>query len=122
MITASLSSATFARKSQTKIIQMLASATAPSQKPWEAGKLEMPNNPTTDKPYQGGNATHLISVAAMKGFEDPRWLTYKQAAEQGWQVRKGEKETQIEYCDFPALPRSTVSLSLGPSRALLRAY
>ncbi|MBV9442045.1 MAG: DUF1738 domain-containing protein [Acidobacteriaceae bacterium] len=83
------------------IIRMLEQGTAPWQKPWEAGKLEMPNNPTTDKPYRGGNAIHLMSVAAMKGYDDPRWLTYKQATEQGWQVRKGEKGTQIEYWEFP---------------------
>jgi antirestriction protein ArdC len=83
------------------IIRMLEQGTAPWQKPWEAGKLEMPNNPTTDRPYRGGNAIHLMSVAAVKGYEDPRWLTYKQAAERGWQVRKGEKGTQIEYWEFP---------------------
>jgi antirestriction protein ArdC len=52
------------------IIRMLEQGTAPWQKPWEAGKLEMPNNPTTDKRYRGGNAIHLMSVAAMKGYED----------------------------------------------------
>ena len=88
------------------IIRMLEQGTAPWQKPWEAGKLEMPNNPTTDKPYQGGNAVHLMSVAAMKGYDDPRWLTYKQAAERGWQVRKGEKGTQIEYWEFPNSPKT----------------
>ena len=30
-------------------------------------------------------------------YEDPRWMTYKQAAENGWQVRKGEKGTHIEF-------------------------
>jgi antirestriction protein ArdC len=83
------------------IIRMLEQGTAPWQKPWEAGKLEMPNNPTTQNPYRGGNAIHLMSVGTMRGYEDPRWLTYKQAAEQGWQVRKGEKGTQIEYWEFP---------------------
>ncbi len=83
------------------IIRMLEQGTAPWQKPWEAGKLEMPSNPTTEKPYRGGNAIHLMSVATIRGYEDPRWLTYKQAAEQGWQVRKGEKGTQIEYWEFP---------------------
>ncbi len=83
------------------IIRMLEQGTAPWQKLWEAGKLEMPNNPNTDKPYRGGNAIHLMSVPAIRGYEGPRWLTYKQAAEQGWQVRKGEKGTQIEYWEFP---------------------
>jgi antirestriction protein ArdC len=53
------------------IIRMLEQGTAPWQKPWEAGKLEVPNNPTTDKRYRGGNPIHLMSVAAMKGYEDP---------------------------------------------------
>ncbi|MGH9772153.1 MAG: ArdC family protein, partial [Candidatus Acidiferrales bacterium] len=34
-----------------------------------------------------------------KGYEDPRWMTYKQAAQEGWQVRRGEKGTQIEFWD-----------------------
>jgi len=60
----------------------------------------MPSNPTTEKPYRGGNAIHLMSVADER-VEDPRWLTYKQATEQGWQIRKDEKGTQIEYWEFP---------------------
>lgn len=75
------------------------------QKPWEAGKLGMPHNPTTEKGYRGGNAIHLLSVAAMKGYDDPRWLTYKQAEANGWQVRKGERGTQIEYWEFPDMPK-----------------
>src|SRR2546425_832757 len=35
------------------------------------------------------------------GFEDPRWLTYRQAQENEWQVRRGEKGTQIEFWQFP---------------------
>lgn len=31
------------------------------------------------------------------GYDDPRWMTYKQASDNGWQVRRGEKGTQIEY-------------------------
>ena len=30
-------------------------------------------------------------------LDDPRWLTYKQAQDRGWQVRRGEKGTQIEF-------------------------
>jgi putative DNA primase/helicase len=30
-------------------------------------------------------------------FSDPRWMTYKQAQGQGWQVRGGEKATQIQH-------------------------
>jgi antirestriction protein ArdC len=36
-------------------------------------------NPTTDKAYRGGNAIHLMATALQRGYDDPRWMTYKQA-------------------------------------------
>ena len=83
-----------------QIIEMLEKGTAPWQKPWEAGATALPFNPTSDRGYRGGNALHLMATAARKGFTDPRWLTYRQAQENGWQVRQGEKGTQIEYWQF----------------------
>jgi antirestriction protein ArdC len=47
-----------------------------------------------------------MAVAARKGFDDPRWLTYRQAQENGWQVRKGEKGSQIEFWQFENAQRS----------------
>jgi antirestriction protein ArdC len=41
-----------------------------------------------------------MAVATRNGYQDPRWLTYRQAAENGWQVKKGEKGTHIEYWQF----------------------
>ena len=83
-----------------QIIEMLEKGTAPWQKPWEAGATALPLNPTSERGYRGGNALHLMATAARKGFTDPRWLTYRQAQENGWQVRQGEKGTQIEYWQF----------------------
>ena len=83
------------------IVKMLENGVAPWQKPWEPGALELPHNPTTERGYRGGNALHLIAVGVHRGYNDPRWMSYKQAQEQGWQVRKGEKGTQIEYWQFP---------------------
>jgi len=65
------------------------------QKPWAGAG--MPLNPTTDRAYRGGNAIHLMATGMSRGYEDPRWMTYKQAADNGWQVRKGEKGTHIEF-------------------------
>ena len=73
------------------IIKMLENGTAPWQKPWEPGALGLPHNPTTERDYRGGNALHLMAVGAQRGYGDPRWMTYKQAQDNGWQVRKGEK-------------------------------
>ena len=82
------------------IIQMLEQGVAPWQKPWDAatvGNLAVPFNPTSNNPYRGGNAIYLMASAILKGFDDPRWMTYKQAAANDWQVRGGEKGTQIEF-------------------------
>src|SRR5262245_5705907 len=85
-----------------QIIEMLEKGTAPWQTPWEPGALQLPFNPTSDRTYRGGNALHLMAVAARKGYDDPRWLTYRQAQENGWQVRMGEKGSQIEFWQFEA--------------------
>ena len=85
------------------IIAMLEKGVAPWQKPWDPSKsnFELPHNPTTEKAYRGGNAIHLLATGIKRGYEDPRWMTYKQAQENGWQVNKGEKGTQIEFWQFP---------------------
>ena len=90
----------FRKEVTDQIVEMLEKGTAPWQKPWEPGSLQLPFNPTTEKNYRGGNALHLMAVGTRKGFDDPRWLTYKQAAANGWQVRAGEKGTQIEFWQF----------------------
>jgi antirestriction protein ArdC/phage/plasmid primase-like uncharacterized protein len=80
------------------LIAQLKQGTAPWQKPWQPGDplLSFPHNPTTQKRYRGINALYLMS----KGYADPRWLTYKQAASMDAQVRKGEKSTWIQYWKF----------------------
>ena len=81
-----------------KLIQQLKEGTAPWQKPWEPGQPAafIPMNPTTGKRYRGINAIQLMS----QGHSDQRWMTYKQAAAVGAQVRKGEKGTPIQYWKF----------------------
>lgn len=80
------------------IVSLLEQGVAPWQKPWQG--IGMPMNPTTEKEYRGGNAVHLMVTALQRGYNDPRWMTYKQAAENEWQVKKGEKGTRIEFWEF----------------------
>ena len=82
-----------------RIVNMLENGVAPWQKPWNPAdaSLDMPTNPTTGKAYRGGNAIHLMATGLSRGYGDPRWMTYRQAAALAWQVRKGEKGTQIEF-------------------------
>jgi len=48
-----------------------------------------------------------MATGPQRGYEDPRWMTYKQASDHGWQVRRGEKGTQIEYWDVKSASDKT---------------
>lgn len=65
----------------------------PWQKPWnpDFGGHSAPHNPFAEKPYSPMNRLLLAMGALDGGYEDPRWMTYKQAKDVGFQVRRGEK-------------------------------
>ena len=79
-----------------RIIAALEAGTPPWRRPWDpdkAGGPAMPRNATTGQRYRGINVLTLgMSVLAFASG-DPRWATYKQAEDRGWQVRKGERGT-----------------------------
>lgn len=77
-----------------RLIEQLEKGTSPFQKPWQDVKnFEMPFNPTTGKDYRGMNSIWLM----MQGFEDPRWLTFKQAKANDWSIEKGSHGSLINY-------------------------
>jgi len=86
----------YAEEVAARIIRQLQQGTAPWQKPWKPGELRLPYNPITGKEYRGMNSLWLH----MQGYSDPRWMTYKQAAAAGAQVRKGSRGTKIVYWKF----------------------
>ncbi len=79
-----------------KLIDQLQKGTAPWQRPWEVVQGGLPRNPTTGEEYHGGNVVNLL----MQGYQDPRWMTFRQAGEIGARVRKGEHGTRIIYWRF----------------------
>ena len=70
--------------------------------PWEACWSQgRPENAVTGKTYRGVNAIALSYAADERGYADPRWCTYNQAQQNGWQVKKGETSaTAVEYWAF----------------------
>src|SRR3954447_12599340 len=79
-----------------RVIAALEAGTPPWQRPWDPDKASgpgMPCNAATGTRYRGINVITLGISALAFGSGDPRWATYKQAAERGWQVRKGERGT-----------------------------
>jgi antirestriction protein ArdC len=79
-----------------RIIAALEAGTPPWRKPWDpdkAGGPAMPRNAATGHRYRGINVLTLGMSGLAFESGDPRWATYKQAEERGWQVRKGERGT-----------------------------
>ena len=73
-----------------RLIEAMEQGNTPWQKPWSAKALR-PTNPTTNNGYRGINRVLL----GLSGRSSNLWLTYQQAADKGWQVKKGEKGTMI---------------------------
>lgn len=107
-----------------QIVQLVEQGTAPFQKPWRADAagdvLAMPRNATTGRRYRGGNAVLLLMRAQALGSSDPRWCTYKQAQERGWQVRKGSRGTGVEYWKFDREEVDTDPVTGKPSKRTVR--
>jgi antirestriction protein ArdC len=83
-----------------RIVAELERGVKPWVRPWvpeKAGGPQAPFNPVTGRRYHGINV--LILGMDMRAFEtgDPRWMTYQQAQERRWQVRKGERATTIFF-------------------------
>lgn len=84
-----------------RLIRQMEEGTGPFVQPWDARMdLGLPMNPTTGKTYKGGNLLHLWALQNAWDVRDNRWMTYKQAAAVGAQVRKGEKASVIEFWDW----------------------
>jgi antirestriction protein ArdC len=83
-----------------KVVAALEAGTKPWQRPWDpekAGGPSMPVNAATGRRYRGIN-TFVLGISPLAfASADPRWCSYRQAAERGWQVRRGEKATQIYF-------------------------
>ncbi len=75
-----------------RIIALLAQGTVPWHKPWKA-RTGLPRNFVSQKPYRGINVFLLLAMT----YESPFWLTFRQALQQGGNVRKGEKSCPVVF-------------------------
>ena len=89
-----------------RIIDSLESGVIPWARPWDAVKYGEHRNGLTNRPYRGLNIMLLNMVAMMKGFVDPRWLTFRNAEKLGGHVKKGEKGVGILFWKFLSVKES----------------
>lgn len=84
-----------------QLVNLMEQGTEAWVKPWQAmAGNGRPMNPVSGSVYSGGNVFWLMATAYQRGYTDNRWCTYKQAAEKGWQVRRGERGTYVEFWQF----------------------
>lgn len=109
------------------IVAELEKGVAPWVRPWKslggaAGGL--PFNGYTSRPYRGVNVWILVVTAADRGFDDPRWFTFRQTSLLGAHVRKGEKATLVSFWRDLTVEDNDATTGVRKEKRvpLLRAY
>lgn len=79
-------------KTRQNIVYMFLNSIKEEPLKWEKGwhsTLEFKEmyNGASNANYHGFNQLLLNFIASERGYEDPRWVTYKQAESKGWQVK-----------------------------------
>jgi antirestriction protein ArdC len=81
------------------LLEKIKEGGTPWRKPFKEGSnfagADLPRNPASKHIYNGINAMVLRLNQQLSGYDDPRWMTYKQAQDLGGNVRKGEKGVPI---------------------------
>lgn len=82
-----------------RIIAALERGTVPWRHPWRARGLR---NAVSHRPYRGINLLVLSLVSMEAGYDDARWLTFRQAEQLGGHVRRGQHGTRVVFWKWPA--------------------
>lgn len=82
-----------------QIISAIESGAGEFKLPWHtgSGSIMRPTNIASKKPYRGVNIVALWAASHHKSFLSGIWGTYRQWAEAGAQVRKGEKSSFVVF-------------------------
>jgi len=113
-----------------RIVEALEKGVAPWVRPWSEKadaswrSRSLPYNGHTGHFYRGCNVLLLWCEMQARGFDDPRFYSYKQAALRGGQVRRGEQGTSVVF--FMPLTKKEKNAKTGKDETkripLLRAY
>lgn len=81
-----------------QVIEALEKGTAPWQKPWKENGPTTPYNPETGTVYRGVNQ---LSLSMYPGADvDPRFITFRNAMDRGYKIKKGSKSQLIVHWSF----------------------
>lgn len=109
-----------------RIIAALEAGSPPWRRPWDPAKAPGggPVNGASGHRYRGVNTLLLGMAPQALASGDPRWLSFKQATDKGWRVRKGERATTVFF--FKKVQVADSDAEEGDEQArtvpVLRAY
>ena len=87
-----------------QIVDLLCSYIEKGIIPWKAEWdrfANIPINAISGVYYRGVNKLLLSFIAFHKGYNDPRWCTFKQSNSKEWKIKAGAKSARIEFFSFP---------------------
>jgi antirestriction protein ArdC len=92
----------YRQKVTDEVIAAMEKGQAPWQRGWSSGEVGAPYNVVSKKAYRGGNIMNLMLTDMVRGYDDSRWMTIKQADDLGYTLKPGEskKGVWVEYWDF----------------------
>lgn len=82
-----------------KVIRMMQEGYHKNAAKWNRAALR-PHNPESGAVYRGGNRLKLMVAAMEQGYEDPRWMTFKQMQGAGYQLKRGQHGVLCEKWIF----------------------
>lgn len=82
-----------------EIIKSLEADKIPWEQCWNS-EVVKPFNAVTNIEYKGINHANLLLMSMMRGYTDPRFMTFEQAKKQGYRVKQGSKAIRIEYWNY----------------------
>ena len=105
------------------IIARLEAGTVPWRQPWTGRARSLPRR-ACGTPYRGTNIFWLWLMAETHHYASDTWMTYRQAAELGGQVRRGERSTiAVFYKSYgQAVPDATTGGDTIEARRVLKSY
>lgn len=82
----------------TQIVTAIEQGAGDFQLPWhQGGQVSRPTNISSKRAYRGVNILALWAASHACGYSSGVWGTYRQWAEAGAQVRKGEKSSYVVF-------------------------
>lgn len=82
-----------------KIISIMEEGTHDHGRQWSLPKV-FPRNPESGAVYRGGNRLRLMVAAHYAGYQDPRWMTFRQIQSAGYRLLPGQHGVLCEKWIF----------------------